>query len=129
MNGRDRIGSRKDLIWWRNLVCFCHLRGSVVDPFVANILRVVGNSLNISFLNNIFIGFQCLKDVFPELHDLSNSPNNSVAEAEYWEGEFWHWNFNFSFVSSLGLIWMEKELLGWLDEVKPHPNTVYLFSQ
>lgn len=71
------------MIWWRNLVCFCHLCGSVVDPFVANILRVVGNSLNISFLNNIFIGSQCLKDAFLELHDLSNSPNNNVAKAGY----------------------------------------------
>lgn len=49
MNGGGRIGCRKDSIWWRNLLSLCRMCESDEDPFIANIVCVIGNDSNASF--------------------------------------------------------------------------------
>lgn len=61
--------------------------------------------------------------MFLELYHLPNSPNNSVAEARHWVGDSWHWNVSFGSIYSFGLEWLKQDFLGWVEEVKLHPNT------
>ncbi|GFP87170.1 hypothetical protein PHJA_000860700 [Phtheirospermum japonicum] len=82
----------KLLGWWRDIINITTGYGG--EWFYGNLERVLGNGRRISFWEEVWVGGESLKSIFPRLFSVSLDKKKNVGEMGVWEGSEWRWEWN-----------------------------------
>ncbi|XP_058777072.1 uncharacterized protein LOC131651423 [Vicia villosa] len=91
--GDKSVLSKKDSIWWRDLI----LSDDSVNSnfcFAGGVVSKVANRRGTSFWFSNWMCQQSLKDAFPEVIPLALINYCSVEDAGNWQDDEWHWNLD-----------------------------------
>ncbi|KAL8505831.1 hypothetical protein ACS0TY_016891 [Phlomoides rotata] len=75
--------------WWKDVVKIT--LGERGDWFRDRLARVVGSGKSISFWEDIWVGWEGLKEKFPRLYHLILDKEGRVGDMGRWEGRSWRW--------------------------------------
>ncbi|CAI8589852.1 unnamed protein product [Vicia faba] len=82
-------GNQRDSVWWKDLLKLDWLDGVEQSVFANNILCRFLEGNNIYFWHNKWMGYQMLKEAFPELFAITAYPNFYMVDACFWEESVW----------------------------------------
>ena len=77
--------------WWRDLVKVCK-EGGGEGWFRKEVGWALGKGDKVNFWEDVWIGNQPLKNVYPRLFSISLNQGQRVEEVGMWEGAEWRWN-------------------------------------
>jgi hypothetical protein len=111
---------KKSSIWWRDLWSL----GGENDSgwFGDNISSVLGNSKELSFWKEKWIGTATLKNLYPDLYLKSSLQNGFVSMMGSLVHNNWVWRFDWNAALSDSEAALEQELLNLLHLFQPNPD-------
>ena len=82
--------------WWRDLDKVCR-EGGGDGWFQAEIGWKLGRGDKEKFWEDVWVGNNNLKTLFPTLHSLSSNQGQKVEEVGVWEGLIWRWTLSWMY--------------------------------
>ena len=87
------LRSKHQSWWWKDLTKICG-EGVEDGRFQKAIGWKVGNRARVRFWEDVWLGNECLRSVYPRLFSLSLDQGKRVGEVGVWEETTWQWNLN-----------------------------------
>nr|KYP65907.1 Putative ribonuclease H protein At1g65750 family [Cajanus cajan] len=115
--------SRRDSLWWRDLVVVCG--GLEQDNwFDRKVKWSIGSGSRVRFWLDKWIGPICLASLFPRLFTISEQQNQFIQDMGYWTGHRWAWQLHWRRERFEWEIPLEQQLMQRLLECNPRARQV-----
>jgi len=88
-----QLRSKYQSWWWKDLTKICG-EGVAHGWFQKAIGWKVGNGAVVRLWEDLWLGNECLRSVYPRLFSLSLDQGKNVGEVGEWEENRWRWNLN-----------------------------------
>lgn len=80
-------------LWWRDVRMLCCSNLNHKAWFLDSVSFKLGKGNNISFWYHNWAGNFMLKNILPNLYEVCDMKDATVADFGWWDGGLWRWNF------------------------------------